>query len=400
MADAHSAGPLAGTTIIENASFIAGPSACLGLAKLGAQVIRIDPLGGGPDSDRWPVDPCGTSIYWHTLNRGKRSVALDLRSDTGRRLAMDLITAPGTGGGILVENGAARRHLDDALLRERRADLIHVGVTGRADGAPAVDYTVNAATGVPGLTGPADSERPVNHVLPAWDLLCGQAVVSAVLLGLLRRATTGRGSFETIALEDVALSAVADLGWYTEALAADRPRHGNHLFGTFGTDFATADGRHIMVTAITVRQWRGLVEATGRGDVVTALAQALEADFEAEDQRYAHRAVLEAVFAPWFAQRTCAQACAALGETGALFAPYATAAEAAAAWPSTPVLDRVEHSAAGPLITGASPIRVDGAYLRADAPVRLGADTRSVLAERLGLTAAELDDLAAQGVIA
>ncbi len=387
--------PLAGTTIIENASFVAGPSACLGLAKLGAEVIRIDPLGGGPDADRWPIDDNGTSIYWNTLNRGKKSVALDLRSDAGRQLAADLIAS----AGILVENGAGRKHLDDVMLRERRPDLIHVGVLGGTNGGPGVDYTVNAATGVPYLTGPAGSDRPVNHVLPAWDLLCGQAVATAVLVGLLHRRDTGEGMYEVIALEDIALSAVADLGWYTEALSGNRSRHGNHIFGTFGSDFATADGRYIMVTAITKRQWHGLVNATGRQAVVDALATTLAADFELEADRYAHREVLEALFRPWFAERTAEQATGELAGTGALFEEYARPSEVAARASDLPVLHRIEASPAGHLIAGASAIRIDGEYFRADSPTSFGADTRSVLAERLGLSSAELDSLAHEGVV-
>src|SRR5699024_7616763 len=265
--------PLSGFTVVENDSFVAAPSACLALSQMGAEIIKIDPLKGGPDIDRWPVTAEGRSIYWGTLNRGKRSVAIDLRSDEGRELAQALITATGDDpakNGIFITNNVGRSFLADEVLRAQREDLIHVKVQGSADGGPGVDYTVNAETGIPGITGPAESPRPANHALPAWDLLCGQAAVTAVVSGLLQRSTTGQGTYAEIALKDIALSAVANLGWYTEALqpAGERQKHGNHIFGTFGTDFTTADGRSVMITAITTRQWRALIDTTGMSAVV------------------------------------------------------------------------------------------------------------------------------------
>ena len=116
--------PLAGITVFENDSFVAGPSSCLGLAQLGAEVIKIDPIKGGPDIDRWPITPEGRSIYWGTLNRSKRSVAIDLRSEAGQELAQALITSPGEDAGIFVENNVGRPFLSDEVLRGKRADPV------------------------------------------------------------------------------------------------------------------------------------------------------------------------------------------------------------------------------------------------------------------------------------
>ena len=95
---------LSGLRIVECASFIAAPSCALHLQQFGAEVIRIDPIGGGPDFRRWPLSPEGRSFYWEGLNKGKRSVAIDLSRPEGRTLATDLITAPGEGGGMFVTN--------------------------------------------------------------------------------------------------------------------------------------------------------------------------------------------------------------------------------------------------------------------------------------------------------
>ena len=185
--------PLAGLRVVEVSSFVAAPTAGLTLRQLGAEVIRIDPVGGAADTSRWPLSEEGRSLYWAGLNRGKRSVELDLASAEGQAAIVELVCAPGDGNGILVSNLFGKSWLSDEALRARRSDLIHVQVLGRSDGAPAVDYVVNAATGLPFATGPgADLDEPVNHVLPAWDLLCGMHAATAVLAALHRRREHGR----------------------------------------------------------------------------------------------------------------------------------------------------------------------------------------------------------------
>ena len=124
-----------GLSVVECASFVAGPTGGMTLAQLGASVIRIDPLGGGSDHHRWPVVGVGAgpddaeSYYWASLNKGKRSVALDMRSDAGRELVTALIAA----AGVLVDNVVGRRWMANAALVAQRPDLIHVRVQGYPD---------------------------------------------------------------------------------------------------------------------------------------------------------------------------------------------------------------------------------------------------------------------------
>ncbi len=120
-------GILAGLRIVEGSAFIAAPMAGMTLAQLGADVIRFDDLKGGLDSDRWPVTKDGQSIYWAGLNKGKRSIAVDLRSTKGRELLTALITVPGEGGGIFSTNMPARGWLSYEELVKKRADLIAIG---------------------------------------------------------------------------------------------------------------------------------------------------------------------------------------------------------------------------------------------------------------------------------
>ncbi len=105
---ADAGGLLGGLTVLEISSFVAAPLGGLTLAQLGAEVIRIDPVGGGADLGRWPLAPSGTSLYWTGLNKGKRSVTLNFREAEGRRILGDLLVATGPGGGIVLTNAAGQ----------------------------------------------------------------------------------------------------------------------------------------------------------------------------------------------------------------------------------------------------------------------------------------------------
>src|ERR1700737_1239357 len=169
---AHQAPILAGLRVVELSAFVAAPLGGATLAALGADVIRVDPPGGGVDIDRWPLHR-GRSLYWAGLNQGKRSVTIDTRSGAGQRQVAGIIAAPGEGGGIVLTNLPVRGWSSYAELSKLRRDLIMVLITGDRDGGTAVDYTVNAAVGFPWLTGPEGHEGPDNHGRPGGGGLGG-----------------------------------------------------------------------------------------------------------------------------------------------------------------------------------------------------------------------------------
>src|SRR3954468_19539641 len=279
---------LADLRIVEFSAFVAAPLGGMTMAQFGAEVIRIDPIGGAIDFNRWPVTGDGASLYWAGLNKAKRSVALALDKPEGRDLARAIATAPGDGGGIVLSNLPPLPGLDYASLKAKRDDVILLRLTGNRDGSAAVDYTVNAASGFPLVTGnntgAGAGALPVNHVLPAWDIAAGLYLATALLAAERHRARTGAGQEVALALSDVMLATVGNLGYIgdVEVNGSARPALGNDLYGSFGGDFATGDGRRIIVIALTPRQWRGLGRATGLAEKFARIGEIFEVDLETE----------------------------------------------------------------------------------------------------------------------
>jgi len=393
-------GPLTGMTVIEVSAFIAAPYAGLTLAQMGAEVIRIDPIGGGLDYNRWPVTDDGTSLYWAGLNKGKKSVTLNVRDPKGRELAHALMTASGPGNGIVVTNLPARGWLDYEGLKAKRDDLIMVNIVGRRDGSVALDYTVNARAGFPLVTGPVGTEGPVNHVMPVWDVVTALAASNAVLVADRHRRDTGDGQYVRIALADSAFAVLSHLGYVAEAQinGTDRPATGNHVFGTFGCDFPTSDGRRVMITAFTPRHWSALVEATGLEDRFAALAAEKGVDLAKEEERYALRETIEAELAPWFAARPLDEIGRALDAVGACWGPYQTFRQAVAEDPDlsaeNPMFEEIDQPGIGRYLAAGSFIDFSGIPRDPVAPApTLGDDTERVLSEKLGLTDSDLGAL-------
>ncbi|MEO0864058.1 MAG: CoA transferase, partial [Pseudomonadota bacterium] len=252
---------LAGMRVVESAAFVAVPLAGMTLAQMGAEVIRVDHVGGGLDAARWPLAPNGGSLFWAGLNKGKKSVAVDIKHPDGRALVQRLATAPGDDAGLFLTNLPSKGWLDHDTLSAARPDMISVTLTGDRNGRPQVDYTVNPALGIPHMTGPEGSRDPVAHALPAWDLIAGNMVVSSLLTAERARLRGKGGQGVQIALKDVAAAAMGHLGMIGDAALnpCDRAKAGNALYGAYGQDFLCADGRRVMVVGLTPRQWTGLI---------------------------------------------------------------------------------------------------------------------------------------------
>ncbi|GGO79839.1 dehydratase [Nonomuraea cavernae] len=393
--------PLAGLRIVEISTFVAAPLGGMTLAQLGADVVRVDPLGGAPDHSRWPLAPSGTSMYWTGLNKAKRSLCLDLRSAEGQALVARLVAD----SGIVLTNSAGRPWLTYEALAEHRPDLIHLRIEGHHDGTPAVDYTVNAAVGFPMVTGPEGHADPVNHVLPAWDMACGLYAAIGILSAERRRRLTGQGQAMSVALYDVALAMAGNLGFLAEAQVGGvtRPRVGNHLYGGFGRDFTTRDGRRVMVVALTSRHWRDLLAVTGFGDAVAALEHALGTDFSLEGDRFTYREALAGLLQRWFGEHDLAHVEARLRTTSVLWSAYGTFAdlvgERAGEVRANPMMAVIDQPGVGEHLAPGSPIAADAAGRDVVRAPVLGEHTGEIL-RGLGLRDDEIRDLRERRIVA
>ena len=400
---------LADLRIVELSAFVAAPLGGMTMAQLGAEVIRIDPIGGGIDFNRWPVAPNGASLYWAGLNKAKRSMALALDKPEGRALAQAIATAPGPGAGIVLTNLPPLPGLDYANLKAKRGDVILLRLIGNRDGTAAVDYTVNAASGFPLVTGQSGSTvgAPVNNVLPAWDIAAGLYLATALLAAERHRARTGDGQEVVAALADVMLATVGHLGYVGDVHinGRARPAIGNDLYGSFGRDFATADDRRVMIIALTPRQWRALGRATGLADKLAMVGQMMEVDLDTETGRYEARDAIAALLARWCGGKTLAEIKEAFAGSGVLWGPFQDFVELVRddprCSPVNPLFAEVEQPGIGrypmpglPLDFGAVP------RLPTFPAPRLGEHTDAVLSEVLGLPGREIARLHNTGLAA
>ncbi len=398
-------GILQGLRVVEVSAFVAAPLGGMTLAQLGADVVRIDRPRGGADYRRWPVTDAGVSLFWAGLNKSKRSVAIDLASPRGRELARALITAPGKDAGILLTNFPPRGWLSFEALRKLRPDLIQLTIQGDRNGGSAVDYTINPRLGLPYLTGPVDHRSPVNHVLPAWDLLTGQMATVGLLAAERHRHRSGEGQHIKLALEDVGLAVLAHLGFIAEAaLGIERQRYGNDLFGAFGRDFVTHDGERIMVVGLTLKQWRALCNATGISEQVNALASTRGVDLEQEGERFRAREEIAELIGPWIGARRFAEVVAAFDTHSVCWGRYQTITRLVQDDPAcserNPMFRIVQQAGVGPVLSPAIPLDFGIGRPPAQPAPRLGEHTEEVLTEILGISASEFGRLHDQGIVA
>jgi 2-methylfumaryl-CoA isomerase len=396
---------LSGIRIVEGSAFIAAPSGGMTLAQLGADVIRFDQIGGGIDYRRWPVTDKGKSLYWHSLNKGKRSFAVDFRKPEGKELVTRLICADGEDAGIFLTNFPANGWLSDTVLRARRQDLIYLNLTGDRRGGSALDYTVNSKVGLPFLSG--DGESPVNNPFPAWDVIAGQHIALGFLAAERHRRINGQGQFIRLALADVALATMGHLGYLAEAEVNKEARKpfGNHVFGSFGHDFTCKDGKRVMIVGVSSNQWKAILRVTDTQAQVTELEASLDLNFSNEGDRFKAREKLKELFQPWFGQRDSSTVHEALDQASVCWGPYQTIQQLVQTDSDcsvdNPLFEKVEQPGIGEYLMPSNPLNFEGLgnIPVTPAPI-LGQHTDEILELTLGLSGSEIGKLHDSGVVA
>lgn len=349
------------------------------------------------------------SYYWEGLNKGKKSVAINLTTESGRELAQEIATAPGPQAGMFVTNYPDKGFLAHEKLTTRRGDLITVRVMGWADGRNAVDYTINAVTGLPLMTGPTSmaEDEPVNHVLPAWDLLTGSYAAFALLAAEKKRQVTGRGEEVKVPLSDIAATSLGNVGQIAETMngEGDRPRMQNDLYGAFGRDFRTRDGKRIIIVSITKRQWIDLIHTLGLESKIQSLETALGVSFLQEGERYKYKQVLCEIIQVEIGARNSNELQGLFGKSGVCWSTYKTLSEAIETEPGfingNPVFSDILHPSGSSYPTpGSAGTFSSGERAASSRAPLIGEHTDEVLSELLALSSGQIGTLHDQGIIA
>lgn len=289
--------PLRDVRVVEVSQLIAAPLCGLTLSDLGADVVKVESPHG--DYTRgWAREGQESGIF-RMLNRGKRSVVADHRSERGRQLVRGLIGQ----ADVVVENHGDLMErmfgIDYESAARSRPELIWCSVSGMGRGArrKAIDMTLQASMGITALTGEADGP-PLRGAMPVVDLMTGMSAVQAVLVAVMGLRAGGPGRFIDCAMVDAAATLTASPGALSLS-GFSRPRRmgsENDLFVPSRV-FATAGGEHVHVVAISDQQWRAICSAVGRDDWLD------NSRFATNRQRLEHRAEIHGGLAEALATR-------------------------------------------------------------------------------------------------
>jgi crotonobetainyl-CoA:carnitine CoA-transferase CaiB-like acyl-CoA transferase len=388
--------PLAGVRIVDLSRVLAGPYATMTLADLGADVVKIEHPAGGDETRTWgPPFAGGESAYFLSVNRGKRSVALDLKDPEGRELALELCAR----ADVVIENfrpgGAGRLGLDYDAVRTRRPDVVYCTISGFGAREPrdraGYDFTVQAESGLMAITGEPDGE-PMKVGVAIVDVLAGLNAATAILASLRRRDRTGEGDLVEVSLLDSAFAALVNVGANALLTGAEPPRYGNtHPSIVPYQPFRAADG-WIAVAAANDGLYARLCEAIERPDLVA------DDRYATNEARVLNRAPLIAELQAVFAARSTDDWERLLLAAGVPAGKIRGVEEALRASPAR--TRRVDHPAAGPIELVGPPFELNSAALASSAPPPLlGQHTDEVLRE-LGVDDERLASLEERGVIA
>lgn len=261
--------PLAGLRVLELASILAGPVTGQFLAELGADVVKVEnPATGGDPTRGWRLagEPAGATVsaYFSCANWGKRSIALDVASADGRRIARRLAERADVVLASYKPGDDRKLGLDPDSLRAANPRLIYgqISAYGRHDRRPGFDAIIQAESGFTYLNGEPDGP-PVKMPVALVDLLAAHQLKEAILLALLERERHGRGNLVHVSLLDAAIASLANqasnylvAGMVPRRLGSEHPN-----IVPYGAIYRLSDGRDLVVAAGTERQWRGMADA-------------------------------------------------------------------------------------------------------------------------------------------
>ncbi|WP_131735494.1 CaiB/BaiF CoA transferase family protein [Actinomadura roseirufa] len=311
-----STAPLSGIRVLELGHYIAGPFCGQILADQGADVIKVEPPEG--DASRGTERLSYNDVYFHALNRNKRSVMLDLKSGGGQEALVTLLSS----ADVLVTNYAVgipeRLGFGYERAREINPGLVYVHASGFGNDSPyaerpAFDGIIQAMSGLVHLTGEPDG-TPMQAGLFVPDHVTGLYAALAVMFGLSRRQATGEGSFTDLSMLDSMVSLLGPCMAEVLQLGVSPTRVGSKVRRSYAGAYTASDG-HVYLAPMTMRMWTalaGVVEAPSLLPFFTA---------PAADTRLEHRDELDPVIEEWTRGHPVAEVVARMGEVGVPCSP-------------------------------------------------------------------------------
>ena len=396
-------GPLAGLRILDLSRVLAGPWVGQTLADLGAEVIKVENPDGGDDTRAWGppfVEGTDESAYFLSANRGKKSIAIDMRSADGQQLIRRLAAT----SDAVIENfkvgGLAAYGLDYPSLRQVKPALVYCSITGFGqDGPyarrPGYDFMIQGLGGLMSITG--DEARPTKVGVAVADLFTGMYATCAVVAALFHSRQTGQGQHIDMALLDCQVAMLANqAGNYLVSGQAPVPMGNAHPNIVPYQAFATADG-HFILAVGNDAQFSRFCAVAGRPD------WAADPRFATNRDRVANRALLVAAIealtrtrpgAAWIADLEAVQVpCGPINDLAGVFADPQVRHRGLAF--------RMPHDSGVDMPQVASPMRFSATPVEyRQPPPRLGQHSREVLRELLGCDEASIGDWIARGVVA
>lgn len=395
--------PLEGIRVLDLTRVLAGPWTTMSLADLGADVWKIENVKGGDDTRAWSVPNYkGVSTYYLCANRGKHSIALDLKAHEGRQIVLDLAAK----ADIVVENfragTAARLGIGYEQIKAINPGAIYCsisgyGQTGPERERPGYDFIMQAESGLMSITGQVDGP-PTRLGVAFTDVVAGMVATQSILAALYQRRDTGSGQYIDVALLDATLNMLINVGTGYLNAGVEPERFGNaHPTVVPYQVFDTADG----VFALAVGNDRMFVDLCEQ--VIGRPELARDPRFVTSHQRALHRDELLPELVTIMRQNTCQHWLEACGKASVSAGQVKTVSEAlqSASVVERGVIQQLHHPELGPIsmIRPAHGLSAQQ-FRQAKAPPMLGEDTRLILEDVLGLDAARVDQLQAAGVIA
>ena len=393
-------GPLAGIRVLDFTRVLAGPAASLALADLGAEIIKLEPPGSGDETRSFPPMRDGVSHYFLSVNRGKRSIVVDLKSPEGVALVKDLAAKCD----IVIENYRPgvmdRLGLGYDVLSAINPGLIYCaisgyGMTGPLKDRPSFDIVLQAMSGALSVNGEPGG-LPTKLGIPLGDLVGGINGPIAILAALHERHATGRGRLIDISLMDGLVGMLGYLAQLAFFTGADPQRIGSQHPNLVPYGIFPASDGSIVIACLTPGFWSRICRSIGREELAD------DPRYDTLEKRRDARDEVNAILAEFTSQHRVQELIAVFTAHEVPHAPILGVTEALAQ-PQTMargMVVEVEHAVLGTIPIVNRPFRfADAVQAAPTAPPTLGEHTDAILAEVLGLDEAQIAALRAQGVV-